>query len=1319
MLFPSAAAGPSTLAKVGNAPPPVDSGANSVPLRPTVKKRRVPVWTLPLKPLSKTARKKKKAADKKRAKFYGSATPNRSVSITEPEERPRKRRSAIAAEQVIRDHIQNHPNGPGQINEEVPIFGQILPEDPQVEIEQREDRPSKRSSAITAEQVIREQAERRLQSIPFHNRDRTGESQNSIDPVNRPHSGDTVTSQDTRKDKGKKKDKGNSKHKDKEARSDKKDKKKKKQDKGKQFERQNGRSSELDPDDLEDMAMHQYIDNQSLITGSNAQNAITIDSSSPVPDPPVSAVSVEEEVERIEYGPRPPRSTHVNPSVPDTISEGAQPQVEAGPSTPRVYHVRYPVGGITYEDDGDGVFVDPDAIIPLNIWIDFSLRDRGSLIKKIEAEGGEISSDHTEDDTSLLILDPGSTYLFDAYCHPYWLRPRDLERYQRRKARRGRIREEEPWQKKVLLKAWWIDKCLEARKFLGQADDWGGCRAGGPPPEVQVSTEEPGDEEDEADQDAVEGDDDDAGAEPPNQDQVNEVEAIAQDSEQMDVDGDDITHAILVDDDQPIEIESANDIEVETPANDHTPADHNESIGLVDPNTAQNVHAASTPSVVSAPESRSASLQPLDLPAHVSSDNHIDSDATEVAPWANQPQRGDAGPSNSHHDLEEDIVMAEEKVEEPSDPTTMFSGMKFWVDTTYPDRITLIKRIKAAGGELVTSYSDSTHVLIHNYKHNQWHSIVESLTKQGIWFLDFAWLTKSLSQGRKLAEGEFAVLHGNPIEANLEKKPATQSKVHSTHGTYEPFLSSEELNGIFRREARMLKKGGTVKALIAFLLSKYATYSEAHWGNLYGEWKHKKGRFAYLAVPIKKSSPEKEQQPSASVASSRQSTPIKRKSNAKQPVLSNEEVARILIAETVNRNGKNNTEFGDYLHEKHPVYPANTWGAYVSNWSKRTGRFANFQYSQLSPTVATKPPAPARPVVTLPPSTQNTATQGELSTADLERIFATDVKDANSKSQHSIGVELAAKHGKYHSTTWSILYSEWCRRSGRFSSSASASANAPPKEAVVSVDRRGSSNSVTTKASVESSNNSASRLKADDSDEDPDVSLSVEEMARIFNEREEEFTKRKLTSIEIGLVLKTEVGIYARATWRLQWTHWWRKEKAYANLPLYLQSTTAAKAYANADLPFRGAKPSSSNGATPSRSQSSTSSSPTKRSQNHNGKAARYTMEEEKEMAQYISRYRGSYPKTSGEAWIGYAAMHPGRTASAYAQHYTSYAFRIDSYAPQSQDKDKDGDGDTVFGIDINELIEPPSGSQSRPVEIGDDDDEEEETPILVVDDDD
>ncbi|KAK6908729.1 hypothetical protein I204_01987 [Kwoniella mangroviensis CBS 8886] len=229
----------SSTAKIGNAQPPVNSGANSVPLRATVRKRRVPVWNLPLKPLSRTARRKKKAEDKKKAKFYGNPinTPAGSAfaSGVEPEGRPRKRRSAIVAEGVIRDHLERDPSGTsGPIDEEVPIQEQRRIDDLEASIQYRDQRPSRRSSAIIAEQVIREEAENRLQGSTgqdHHINIRFIRVVNSqAHPADGSQNGNTITARNTEKEqntKKRKKDKGKRKQEDSESRSQRTDKKRK------------------------------------------------------------------------------------------------------------------------------------------------------------------------------------------------------------------------------------------------------------------------------------------------------------------------------------------------------------------------------------------------------------------------------------------------------------------------------------------------------------------------------------------------------------------------------------------------------------------------------------------------------------------------------------------------------------------------------------------------------------------------------------------------------------------------------------------------------------------------------------------------------------------------------------------------------------------------------------------------------------------------------------------------------------------------------------------------------------------------------------
>ncbi|WWC65865.1 uncharacterized protein I303_108487 [Kwoniella dejecticola CBS 10117] len=1280
---------PRPRANNGSASIPLDSGANSVPLRDKIRKRRVPVWTLPLKPLSRTAQAKKKAEKKRKADFYGG---NRSPRAERKKATARARAAAIRRAEKI--------------------------------IEEREKRKNENSGTADADDPDRrdtsnDHAESSTTAAPKLSRSDTGPDHN--------------TKKRKAGDKGKERE-GNGKKRKKSKRS------------SSNIRDRNGQANlmsngvrqlcplELQAVQAEEKALNAAI--QPSTSGSNAQNAVTIQ---PTPGPPTDSLVVVPAIadavqEQTEDLPEPhimnEQIRNHTMELTGSSDERVLPrQVEAGPSRRRTHHVQYPVGGESYDTDGDGIFVRPESEEAIDIWVDVALPDNMALIKKVEAEGGQISSEHTDEATQLIILHPASTYLFDMYCHPDWLRPRARERYRARQAQSGTV--DELWQKKVLLKSHWVDKCLEAGKFLGHDDEWGGCRAGGPPVGILMSTEPPG-----AVQEETSGEGDQAAnGDGESHDQSENVESPGDvpEPDQGESGGPD---RIPPSDDNIVVDDASLPVIAEARS---APTAVGDVYEVIDIPTAETdilptpITAASQtfPKHFKAISlSQLPSVQPADIPAIDSLDEATEILCGEVADPPSQagpsssaqnaPAQdafanplNDAGPSDFLQNAPAHDTIAEEEKPDPALQKTMFSGLKFWVDTTYPDRIPLIRRIKGAGGELVTSYPESTHVLIHNYKNHQWHSIVEGLSKQGIWSVNMSWISKSLDQGRRLHEFDFAVPHGVPLSDRKtakkeEEKPAPEDDDNAEEIEEIP---PEKMAGMFEREDKMTRKGGTKQSLAAFMASKYGVYSETDWLKLYKQWIRKKGRFKYLSTKAEAESsvPSSPVVPAPASRETSSSQPSPKKARLTGPALTTEELVRIFTEELPKQGTKNNTEFGIYMNQKYPAYSAISWTAHASQFRTGKGRFANIpmdpSISKSNVKVALPSPIPEVP------SNKKAYTDEE-----LVQIFSTpEVKQAGSKSFNTLGKDLAAKYGVYHVTTWAVLYSEWTRKTGRFKPAANGGTPSDPTNYSTPLEaplasqaiRRGSSTSASTKASSSSSSKAAAALLSED-DEAEGGSLTTEEKAVIFKEREAEFTDRKLSSIEIGLVLKTEVGIYARATWRLQWTAWWRKEGEYASLPERLQSTIAAKAYADQQLPFRGGKPGSKSGSPSSPAIADKRSvSPLKRPKKIQERIP-YTMEEEKKMAQYIARYRGSTPKAPS-AWNAFAATYPARTAGAYSQHYREYQYRIDTYKPEI-------DADAIGSMDVTS--HNVSGSQSRPVEVGSED-EHGDTPIMVIDDDD
>ncbi|WRT69731.1 uncharacterized protein IL334_006721 [Kwoniella shivajii] len=1170
---------------------PVGSGANSVPVRATVKKRRKPVVTLPLKPLSKTAILKKQKERRKKAEFYAGAFKS---EAEKEKERLKKQRASLR--KAAKPKKQRKTTS----------------------LQKDKGKGKKQSRQLVSHGGSESDLDELLAEM----------EQNAIGPPNSDHDGDDVT-------------------------------------------------------DI-------------------------------VNEPePVSAYSNDEEEERIEYGPRPEKVQHetiadVGSSLNTPMTNEVDIQPEAGPSTPHVYHVQYPVGGTSYDNDGYGIFFNEEKEDPLDIWVDPALKDRVSMIRKIENEGGQISAEHIDDLTQLLIISPASTYIFDMYCHPDWLKPRDLERFKQKRHQAGSESNQDLWQRKVILKDWWIDDCLKAGRFLGQADGWSGCRAGGPPVDLHIITDKSN--EDGPNDDLPEQDEAQATTMQPNlhngghEAQHGSADDVMPDEgDDMDIDPggdealeeDDVVAAIAPNETMSLDEVPDHDSAVESTAT--MPKVPTVKVAKSATPSADGIHEIDV-------EPEHILAEPSDTLNHVMSGYAVNLDATEAATWAWDQEANEAGPSNyaqnevAGQDMED---FSEE--EEFSDPANLFSGLKFWVDTSYPERISLIGKIKAAGAELATVYEDSTHVLIHNYKHSQWTSIVPSLTKQGIWFMNISWAIKSVDQGKKLPENDYIVIHGAPPSNERDEKPVIKVQPESIRpALYEQLLQPEEVSEIFEREAKMLEHGGTLKALSAFLVSKYGTYVERTWRNLYRDWERNQGRFHSIsASPTKRRRISREE----TTHSPNPKAPAE-KVIVEHGSLSSEKVAEILQSESETRNGKDYSAFALLLAKTYPQYDARNWKRMLTYWENKTGRFAPSQSHRDQPAVVL--PTASSSSTTIAQSPQ----KGKYSNEVLDMIFSSpDVKQAGSTSTSNIGRFLASKYGDYHNATWAIMYSEWQRKTGRFKPS-NSSATVPR------VTRRGSSATGSTKRTTTSPSKSAYSEIIDEPGDKGPGSLTPEEMARIFKDREQDFIDRKLTFIEIGLMLKTELGVYARSTWRLQWTHWLQRKGKYENIISSLRSTVAAKAYAEQDLLSTGDKTPSETGSILDRNTVLSSHIPVKRKIKQN----QYTIAEEKQMAKYISEYKSkhlvgqpTFRSRSVEAWISFAAQYPHRTAAAYSQHYREYCTRIDSYAT--------GKEVTGADIEIDELdeLEAPSGSQSRPVEIDDDAeayDDPDNQPVIVIDDD-
>jgi hypothetical protein len=83
-----------------------------------------------------------------------------------------------------------------------------------------------------------------------------------------------------------------------------------------------------------------------------------------------------------------------------------------------------------------------------------------------EDEGGQITSLHSAITTSLLILTPRSSHIFDLYAHPVWLPARLRAKVRRDRHAEGLEGESDEWARKIMLKRGWVERCLERGMFL-------------------------------------------------------------------------------------------------------------------------------------------------------------------------------------------------------------------------------------------------------------------------------------------------------------------------------------------------------------------------------------------------------------------------------------------------------------------------------------------------------------------------------------------------------------------------------------------------------------------------------------------------------------------------------------------------------------------------------------------------------------------------------------------------------------------------------------------------------------------------------------
>ncbi|WWD20327.1 hypothetical protein CI109_104803 [Kwoniella shandongensis] len=712
-----------------------------------------------------------------------------------------------------------------------------------------------------------------------------------------------------------------------------------------------------------------------------------------------------------------------SPSVINMIAMSEIIEPEAGPSNPRsVYQVHYPIGGDSYENDGYGIWFDQDAEDGLQIWVDPALKDRQSLLAKIQGEGGQISPDHTQPTTQLLILSPGSNYVFDRYCHPEWLSSSDLRRYRKRqRMSKPEETEEEPWQSKVILKDPWVEACVKAGRFLGERDHWGGCRVGGPPRDVMISTD-----------DAQNGDQDGerevhAGGQDPgsNPQPENDEEREGPDAEPPRDQHPQHTTA----DDEPMELDET---EEPPPAADafvtviesvHVPAKELDVIEIPDDDSEAEV-------------SRPASVM------------YVDSEATDDETWSSNHNEGDRETSTSQSppSRESDLQLAEPPSKEPTpDPATMFKGLTFWVDPSYTDRLALIRKIKGAGGTLCAEYGEATHVLIYNFKSAEWAPIVESLRKEGVWCLHLQWASKSLAAGHTLAAQEFCV-PGGDLNGDKDDRETGNKSFSPLCARGKPYLSADEMAAIFKRRNKLWpEKLGWG----SFLAKQYGVYSAKRWGALYHAWQERTGRFAHLvSSSIRPNSDVSNVKMDKCAVSPNEPPTSPSRGGQKSSFSIAQTIAILQTRATLVEAGVSRRRLGEDLNREYPMYSSGTWSNWYHEWETDTGRFASIPKAYRVSSITTKrsreksqtPVLSDSTPMSLDPTSPSKSIPNPVSKTnrfevdELDRIFAKEwprfVEDKVNYTD--TGCYLAGVYGVYTHPTWSLYFSDWRKSRGRF-----------------------------------------------------------------------------------------------------------------------------------------------------------------------------------------------------------------------------------------------------------------------------------------------
>ncbi|EIW71500.1 hypothetical protein TREMEDRAFT_73324 [Tremella mesenterica DSM 1558] len=723
----------------------------------------------------------------------------------------------------------------------------------------------------------------------------------------------------------------------------------------------------------------------------------------------------------------------------------------------------YPIGGISCSSGGRGIFFDTGLNDAVEVWVDVNLPNRLNLIYALKREGARITTQHYAPSTSLLILAPGSESIFDLYCHSEWLRPRQKLWYERRKQKLGIVEEE--WQKKVILMGDWVEKCIEAGRFLGEEDGWGGARVGGPPPHMYPPSTRSMD--DEPADPALQPDHPPVGA-------GDIVTETLKDGPDQVVTHDPHQSPVTEPGNDSVEMSEADELleilqEAVPPEGGDTVPEQTEVVGQRQKEGGSNQESAQEEEndhelvIVETPQRRSpTSSKPPSTTTgfHLNQKSPPRHEHVVSSPLTSRHDHHTSNPSNPSTITETPITLPSseseivEPIEErlssprspvvfidkaepptpgqsvpptaplaPVDPSEIFAGCRFRVDLDRPGRKDLINRIKAAGGQIIVDFSDATHVLIHIYTPAKWDHIIRQYVQDGVWFMHCQWALDCLDKGRKIPELNHHVPGGAPILLDPLFDDFTTSR------PVRDAMPAMKISQIFLDASR--SRNMTLDAMLKDLSRGHGMYDSKIWKQMYMDWAKGIGMFAKLDQS--RYGPPADLKPSILARANSKSVLVKDR------VLSTAEMDEILRGK---RHKLQDALPSDpvwlILSKKYTRYSRREWYQLHGDWVEGTGRFKEIKAGSV------KPPSPLLPVKAkiVPSPSPSPAASGSqqsnvgkdiMSTDEMVSLFKQHDDKLQSMNRREVASYLHEQNPAYTPRMWINLHSEYLSREGRFS----------------------------------------------------------------------------------------------------------------------------------------------------------------------------------------------------------------------------------------------------------------------------------------------